>query len=103
VVHVLSERGKTIPTQNVALSRVANDVIRRMVSGEMDAETALRRLSDLSTRALDAPLWEHLGTFHHLQLDWDVAEKVGFDRATLLEEARRTGAAILGRGGLPSG
>ncbi len=97
---VFEERGRELPDEGEALKLVADDVVERMVDGEMTPEAATVRLRDLSMKVLDGPQWEDLGGFHHLALDWEVAEDVLFDqgrlRADMLCEARD----LLARGGV---
>lgn len=100
VARVLSERGRSVPDEDEALKCVADDVLRRMVAAQVPAEEATDRLRRLSMRTLDGPAWQDLSGFHHLSLDWEVAEGARFDldalREQMLAEARR----LLGRGGV---
>lgn len=103
VSRVLAERGEEMPLEEVAVERVANDLIRRVASGEVDADVGLRGLSRLSKRVRDTPVSDELSMFEHLELDWDAADKVGFDREALLDEVRQVVDEILRRGGLRFG
>jgi hypothetical protein len=102
VERVLAERGCSMPTDARAVGIVGNDLIRRMVQGETRPESALGELRELSERALDSPQADDLSTFHHLALDWQIADEAGLDRDVLLEEAMGAGRKVLERGGLAS-
>lgn len=60
VARVLEERGRTVPSKDQALKSVADDVVRRMVGGEVAPEDATARLRRLSIKALDDPAWVDL-------------------------------------------
>lgn len=106
VARVLEERGRAVPSEDEALKCVADEVVRRMVEGEVAPEKATARLRRLSMKALDGPAWEDLGAFHHLALDWEVAEDAreaglrGADLDALRAEMLREGRDLLARGGV---
>jgi hypothetical protein len=100
LVRVLGERGCRVPSDQEALKCVADDVVQRMVAGEIAPEEATERLGRLSMKALDRPAWEDLGTFHHLSLDWEAAEGARLDVDGLRAEMVREGRALLARGGV---
>ena len=100
---VLAERGVELPAEPVAVERVANDVIQRMARGDFDADVGLRRLSRLSRRVRDTRVSDELSVFEHMELDWNAADQVGFDREALLDEVRRIADEISRRGGLLPG
>jgi hypothetical protein len=100
VARVLHERGRAVPGDDEALKCVADDVLRRMVAGDVAREEATKRLRGLSMKALDRPAWEDLGAFHHLALDWEVAEDGGFNLDALREEMAREARELLDRGGV---
>src|SRR3954454_808528 len=68
VARVLHERGRAVPGDDEALKCVADDVLRRMVAGDVAPEEATKRLRRLSLKALDQPAWEDLDFFQHLAL-----------------------------------
>ena len=83
---VLAERGRRLPSHEAAVKDVADDILRRIVSGEDAPDVGATRLRHLSMKCLDAPAWKDLGAFHHFSLDWEVAEDS--------VEAGRRGAAL---------
>jgi hypothetical protein len=98
---VLEERGWALPDESEALKLVANDAVQRMVAGEVAPEVATERLRRLSMKALDGPQWEDLGVFHHLALDWEVAEGARLEhQAALREDMLREGRELMTRGGV---
>jgi hypothetical protein len=103
VGRVLRERGESVPSEDEALKRVADDAIRRMLAGDVSPEEATARLRHLSMKALDSPAWEDLGAFHHLALDWEVAQDAGFDLDRLRAEMLREGRELMARGGVRLG
>jgi hypothetical protein len=106
VARVLEERGRVLPSEDKALKCVADDVVRRMVGGEVAPEEATARLRRLSMKALGDPAWEDLGAFHHLALDWEVADDAreaglrGADLDALRGEMLREGRDLMARGGV---
>jgi hypothetical protein len=100
VTRVLEERGRAVPSPEEALKCVADDVAQRMIAGEVPPEEATDRLRRLSMRAIDDPAWQDLGPFHHLALDWDVAEDAAFDLDGLRGEMLREANELIGRGGV---
>jgi hypothetical protein len=100
VARVLRDRGLAVPSEAEAVKWVADDVLGRMVVGEVAPEEAAHRLSWLWQRVADRPADEDLFAFLHLAADWDVAEKVGFDRDALRAEMLREGRELLARGGV---
>jgi hypothetical protein len=100
VARVLEERGRAVPSEDEALKWVADDLVRRMVDGEAAPEEATRRLARLSMKAVDRPAWEDLVAFHHLALDWEVAEQASFTLDWLREEMLREGRELLARDGV---
>jgi hypothetical protein len=106
VARVLQERGRAVPSEGEALKYVADDVVRRMVAGEVSPEEATARLRRLSMKALDDPAWEDLAAFHHLALDWEIAEDAreaglrGADGEGLRGEMMREGRELMARGGV---
>ena len=89
-----------MPGDDEALKCIADDALRRMVAGEVAPEEAAKRLRGLSMKALDRPAWEDLGAFHHLALDWEVAEDAGFNLDALRDEMAREARELLARGGV---
>jgi hypothetical protein len=100
LARVLDERGRRVPSEQQALKCVADDIVQRMVAGEVAPEEAADRLRHLSMNALDRPAWHDLATFHHLSLDWEVAERARLDRDGLRAEMLREGRELLARGGV---
>ncbi|MEJ7785644.1 MAG: hypothetical protein WKF96_12640 [Solirubrobacteraceae bacterium] len=106
VARVLEERGRAVASAEEALMCVADDVVRRMVDGEVAPEEATARLRRLSMKALDDPAWKDLGAFNHLALDWEVAEDAceaglrGADLDALRAEMLREGRDLMARGGV---
>jgi hypothetical protein len=100
VARVLKERGRAVPSTQEALKSVADDVVRRMVAGEVAPEGATARLMRLSMKAQDEPAWEDLRAFHHLALEWEVAEAGGTSLDSLREEMLQEGRELLARGGV---
>jgi hypothetical protein len=103
VAQVLRERGRAVPDDADALKCVADDVLRRIVAGEVAPEEATKRLRRLSMKALDGPAWEDLGAFHHLALDWEVAEDAAVDLDALRADTVREARELLDRGGVRLG
>jgi hypothetical protein len=100
VARVLGERAMSVPSEADALKRVADDVVERMLAGDVDPADAARRLRHLSMRAINDPAWDDLGVFHHLALDWEVAEDAGLDLDHLRAEMLREGQELMARGGV---
>jgi hypothetical protein len=99
---VFDERGCPLPSIPQAVASVANDMIRRMVAGELDPRDATIRLSRLVWKAPDRPPFEDLLVFSGLSDSWESADAGYLDpeavRAAVLDEAKK----LLARGGVTS-
>lgn len=90
------------PTRaQAALKEQADELLERMGAGELCPEEATHCLSALADAADGACVWPDLCGFHHLAIEWDLADRDGGDecdalRAQMLAEAER----ILGNGGV---
>lgn len=88
----------------VALKQQADELLERMVDGELCPEEATQCLSALADDVDGACVWPDLCGFHHLAIDWDLADRDGGAdcdalRAQMLAEAER----ILAGGGVRIG
>lgn len=97
LTRVFEERGRALPAEDEALKWVADDVVRRMVAGELEPRVAAERLRTLAWRTVDTPQWEDLVNFLALAWDWS---DVFFDREELREVTLREGRDLLARGGV---
>lgn len=101
VGRVLDERSRAVPTTREAVKCVADDLLRRMVDGEVTPEEGTERLRRLSIKMIDTPAWQDLGVFDHLAADWDVAQSgVAFEVESLREQMLREANELLARGGV---
>lgn len=100
VARVLGERGRQVPSDAAALKSVADDVLRQIVAHEIAAESGAARLRRLSMNELNGPAWRDLGVFHHLALDWEVAEGASADIDALRHEIAHEAQLLLDRGGV---
>ena len=90
LARVLDERGLHLPSEDEAMKCVADDGLGQLATGELlfPEETA-DRLRHLSMKGVNRPAWEDLAVFHHLSLDWEVADDAGLDRDNLRREMVR--------------
>ena len=100
LARVLKERERRLPSKDEAVKAVADDLVRQMVEGEIPPEQAVERLLILSMKALTRPAWKDLGVFHHLALDWEIAEEAPQHLEELRLEIRQRGRELLERGGV---
>jgi hypothetical protein len=102
VARVMAERRRALPSEDEAVKCVADDVVRRMVDGDVTPEDAAVRLSRLALNAIDGPAWADLGAFHHLALDWEVAAAASrrADLDALRSEMLQEGRDLIARGGV---
>ena len=100
LARVLKERERRLPSKDEAVKAVADDLVRQMVEGEISLEQAVERLLIVSMKALTRPAWKDLGVFHHLALDWEIAEEAPHDLEELRLEILQQGRELLERGGV---
>jgi hypothetical protein len=97
LARVFEERDRPLPAQDEALKSVADDIVARMVVGDMEPREAVERLRTLAWRAVDTPQWEDLASFVGLASDWSESF---FDQAELCEATLRVARELLDRGGV---
>ena len=100
LARVLKERERRLPSKDDAVKAVADDLVRQMVEGEISPEQAVERLLIVSMKALSRPAWKDLGVFHHLALDWEIAEEAPQYLDELRIEILRQGRELFERGGV---
>lgn len=96
---VLEERGEPLPDDATAAERVADDLLRQLIAGEVTPEVAADRLGELGL-VREGFAWPDLDRFRSLALDWELRVDFGLQdnavRTAILREAR----AVLARGGV---
>ncbi len=103
VASVLDARGCDLPDEDQARKAVADDLLRRMVAGELPPEVACDRLRDLSTTGPGPLASDDLGAFDRLAMDWRCAEDLGWDLDPLRGEMLCAARELLDRGGVRIG
>lgn len=95
----MSQSSATL-TREETVQQIADELLQRMVDGELCPEEATEALAHL---AGDAAVWPDLCGFHHLLFEWDAADRAHEDcdalRGEMLAEAER----LLAAGGLSGG
>lgn len=97
---VFDERERELPSEDEAVKWVADGLLRRLVAGQEDPRTTVRRLGKLAWKAVDRPAFDDLLAFVGLDDDWDLVEQQIIPPVDMPARVRETAREMLARGGV---